>query len=205
VPEAPFNPLEKRNLAESIERELLSRPCIPLAPSTFPGAGIYAIYYSGAFAPYAPISGPECELPIYVGKAVPAGSRRGGFLDAVPGNALSNRLRDHAASVSAATNLEADAFRCRYLLVDDIWIPLGEALLISHFKPVWNQVIDGFGKHASGAGRTGGRRSMWDELHPGRPWATGEQPATRTVAELTELIAAFFGQGPELTLDAIEP
>ena len=34
----------------------------------------------------------------------------------------------------AAENLDVDDFECRYLIVDDIWIPLGETLLIGRFK-----------------------------------------------------------------------
>lgn len=58
--------------------------------SPFKGAGIYAIYYEGDFPPYAPISRKtETEIPIYVGKAVPAGARKGNFgLDTDPGPVL---------------------------------------------------------------------------------------------------------------------
>ena len=190
--EHPFNPLDRIALARSIEYELLSRPCVSLPPDPFEGAGVYAIYYTGDFPPYAPTSSPECERPIYVGKAVPPGSRRGGFLEAAPGRALYNRLKDHADSMEAATNLDLRDFRCRYLVVEDIWIPLGETILISHTRPVWNFVVDGFGKHDPGAGRAGGRRSLWDELHPGRPWWDREQPASHTSDEIIKLVEAFF-------------
>ena len=30
------------------------------------------------------------------------------------------------------------------LVVDDIWIPLGENMMIEQFKPIWNLAIDGF-------------------------------------------------------------
>lgn len=189
------------NLAGSIEREVLSRPCVPLPPPPFEGAGSYAIYYSGDFPAYAPISSPECERPIYVGKAVPPGGRRGGFLIAPPGRVLSRRLHEHAESIQQAENLDLRDFQCRYLVVEDIWIPLGEALLISHFQPVWNRVVDGFGKHPSGAGRRAGRRSSWDELHPGRPWAALEQPTRLSRNEILERIREFFeGQLPEEAL-----
>ncbi|MGN0878536.1 MAG: hypothetical protein ACI4WT_03650 [Oligosphaeraceae bacterium] len=42
---APFNPLDKRNLAESITDAMLARPVSKLPPSPFIAAGIYAIYY----------------------------------------------------------------------------------------------------------------------------------------------------------------
>jgi hypothetical protein len=55
--------------------------------------------------------------------------------------------------------------------VDDIWIPLGESLLIAKFTPPWNQYLDGFGNHDPGSGRYKQQRSLWDVVHPGRPWA----------------------------------
>jgi hypothetical protein len=192
----PFNPLDKLALAESIERRLLDQPCIELPPPRFDGAGVYAIYYMGDFEAYEPISSPECETPIYVGKAVPSGSRRGGFLAPAPTRTMWSRLGQHARSIELAENLDLDDFRCRYLVVDDIYVPLGEAVLISHFEPVWNSVVEGFGKHDPGAGRRGGRRSSWDELHPGRQWA--EQPAARTREEVLARVADFFaGQLPD--------
>jgi hypothetical protein len=82
----PFNPLDKRNLGVSVAKELLFRPVERLPPQPFEGAGVYAIYYTGVHQPYAlynPIAThnqePELAVPIYVGKAVPAGARVGGF------------------------------------------------------------------------------------------------------------------------------
>ena len=78
-------------------------------------------------------------MPIYVGKAVPAGTRKGGFgLDIEHGSVLYHRLVEHAESVKAAVNLDIADFFCRFLVVDDIWIPLAESVLIEKFKPVWN-------------------------------------------------------------------
>lgn len=171
-----FNPLDKRNLGESVAQALLGEPVVPLSGiSKFEGAGVYAIYYSGAFPAYKALAKANaegcCFVPIYVGKAVPAGARKGGDLEADPGNVLFNRLRQHAASIEQAANLSLCDFHCRYLVVDDIWIPLGEALLIARFAPLWNKVIDGFGNHDPGRGRHKGLRPRWDVLHPGRPWS----------------------------------
>jgi hypothetical protein len=68
-------------------------------------------------------------------------------------------------------NWGIEDFRCRYLVVDDIWIPLGESLLIETFNPLWNRVMDGFGNHDPGKGRYNQARSAWDVVHPGRQWA----------------------------------
>lgn len=48
-------------------------------------------------------------------------------------------------NVTATQSLKVKDFQCRFLIVDDIWIPLGESLLIAKFAPIWNTLIDGFG------------------------------------------------------------
>jgi hypothetical protein len=183
----PYNPLDKTNLGASVAEAMLGRKLQPLGNQpVFHGAGIYAIYYSGDLDAYRRVSSPNQEgapvIPIYVGKAIPAGGRKG--LPQTTGTrtkALSNRLREHAESIIAATNLKIEDFSCRYLVVDDIWIPLGESLLIAKFSPIWNTLIDGFGNHDPGKGRYEGMPSKWDVLHPGRTWATkckGRRPET---------------------------
>ena len=130
--------------------------------------------------------------PIYIGKAVPSGARKGaGLFAAITGRHLWNRLRDHADSIRAAKNLDIEHFSCRYLCVDDIWIPLGETLLIAHFKPVWNLILDGFGNHDPGAGRYNGLRPLWDVLHPGRYWAEKCRARTDTPKQLASAVSRF--------------
>lgn len=186
--ETPFNPLDKVVLAENVAAHLVARPLGPLPPGeTFIGAGIYAIYYGGGAPLYAPISGGD--VPIYVGKAVPRGGRVGGFdLSANVGQVLFSRVSEHARSVDEATNLDSGDFRCRYLVVDDIWIPLAEQLLISRHRPLWNHVVGGFGNHDPGSTRYGQARPLWDELHPGRYWASRMQSAELSVAEIEALV-----------------
>jgi len=139
-------------------------------------------------------------VPIYVGKAVPAGARKGGFgLDAAPGTVLYGRLAQHADSIQQVKNLDLADFRCRYLTVDDIWIPLGESLLIQTFSPVWNHLIDGFGNHDPGKGRHEGQMPSWDVLHPGRAWAGKLQQNRRSADELLAAIAEFFKTQPKPT------
>jgi hypothetical protein len=172
----PFNPLDKRHLGESVGQAMLRQPVISLRNlDTFNGAGIYAIYYTGSFLGYEFISernrNNQFRTPIYVGKAVPKGARKGGDLRASPGKVLYDRLKQHSKSIEEASNLDIADFHCRYLIVDDIWIPLGETLLIAKFDPLWNKLIDGFGNHDPGKGRHAGLRPRWDVLHPGRSWA----------------------------------
>jgi Eco29kI-like restriction endonuclease len=178
----PFNPLDKKNLGVSVADALIVQKSVPLSEvKPFRGAGIYAIYYRGSFPAYAPLvakNSNRLSHPIYVGKAVPAGARKGGFgLGADPGQVLFKRLREHAETVG---QVGLQDFYCRYLVVDDIWIPLGEAMLIEQFRPIWNMLVDGFGNHDPGKGRYNQQRSAWDTLHPGRPWASKCQTYSRT-------------------------
>ncbi len=190
-------------LGESVARALLERPLSPLPPpDSFEGAGVYAIYYAGTFAAYrvmADVNRREPGAwPIYIGRAVPSGARKGGTaLDAPAGRALFGRLRDHADSISDARNLDLADFSCRYLSVDDIWIPLGEALLIARFAPLWNTVLEGFGIHDPGIGRAGQAPSSWDVLHPGRRFAAAlTGAASRTQAELVAAVEAYLANRP---------
>jgi hypothetical protein len=196
--EQTYNPLDKHNIGISVSEAMLSRDPCPLAElDGFIGAGIYAIYYSGDFDAYEKISGfglnREPKIPLYVGKAVPPGARKGNFgVDGESGPALFKRLKEHAESIKRSSNLDIADFQCRYLVVDDIWIPLGESLLIAKFSPLWNKIVDGFGNHDPGNGRYKQLRSRWDTLHPGRAWAlkcrerneTADQIATEVKAHL---------------------
>jgi Eco29kI-like restriction endonuclease len=101
-------------------------------------------------------------------------------------------LREHAASIQQATNLSLGDFTCRYLVVDDIWIPLAESLLISMFIPLWNSSLDGFGNHDPGAGRYNQQRSPWDEIHPGRSWAARLRPNLRPQTDILQRIESFW-------------
>jgi len=196
--EQPFNPLDKKNLGTSVADALVAGPIGPLPPEEkFLGAGIYALYYSGNHPAYRSITTADADgnltTPIYVGKAVPAGARKGGFgLDMPAGPVLYNRLAEHAESIQSTKNLDLRHFACRYLVVDDIWIPLGENLLIEMFSPVWNRVIDGFGNHDPGKGRHQQQRSPWDVLHPGREWAERLQPHSKSTKELLRAVELFW-------------
>jgi hypothetical protein len=190
--EKPYNPLDKQQLGESVAMAMLARPVHPLPPAEpFAGAGIYAIYYQGNFEVYRPIAdrnqNDQFAIPIYVGKAIPSGARRGNVgLDIPAGQVLFLRLREHAESIRQATNLELSDFHCRYLVVDDIWIPLGESLLITKFLPPWNVALDGFGNHDPGSRRYNQQRSSWDVVHPGRPWAEKCAPNPRSLDWILE-------------------
>ncbi len=154
------------------------------------GPGIYALFYTGTHGAYRPIS--ETSTPIYVGKAVPPGARKGTNVD-VEAPALQRRISEHARSLDEATNLALTDFECRYLAVVPVWITLAERFLVDHYKPVWNLCLDGFGNHDPGAGRRQGEASWWDTLHPGRRWA-GQLRRVKTESGALDRIAQFMSE-----------
>jgi hypothetical protein len=140
----------------------------------------------------------------FILKAVPAGARKGGFgLDADPGNVLYKRLEEHSKSIEQAENLELGHFRCRYLVVDDIWIPLAESLLIGMFNPIWNVKIDGFGNHDPGGGRYNQQRSPWGMLHPGRPWAEKLRPLQKGFEEIRQSVELYMNAIHDKNFDSL--
>lgn len=181
----PFNPLDKLALGRNVTSHLLQQIMEPLPPSPFWGVGVYAIYYTGHVPLYPQVN--LSETPIYVGKAIPKGGRKGGLSDGRQETSLFDRLREHANSISQAQNLALPDFSCRFLAVDDAWIPLAESLLIEEFRPLWNVLIEGFGIHNPGGGRSGQKRSIWGSLHPGRPWADDLAPNPRVDQVIAEL------------------
>ena len=196
----PYNPLDKANLGKSVAEALIAAEAHPLGElREFPGAGIYAIYYRGDHPGYerlAEANADGAKVPIYVGKAIPSGGRKGLAVlsDRVEGTHLYRRLREHAESVELAENLDIADFGARWLVVDDIWIPLGETLMIQTFQPVWNQALDGFGNHDPGAGRYNGLCPRWDALHPGRPWAQRLREREESSDDLVRRVGDFLAR-----------
>jgi hypothetical protein len=193
----PFNPLDKRNLGESVAEALLEQEISSIPPQPFIGAGIYAVYYVGDLETYRKVSDLNRDdkymWPIYVGKAVPKGARKGGYgLGVDPGTVLYQRLAEHANSIDATDDLSLGDFCCRFLVVEDIWIPLAESLLVEMYRPAWNSFLDGFGNHDPGKGRYNQRRSKWDELHPGRHWAYKLQPNDQVSKEIHEATVEYL-------------
>lgn len=206
----PFNPLDTKNLAIAVAKAMLERKARSLGDlPPFRGAGIYAIYYAGKFPTYQPMAreNQDRELPrwpIYIGRAQPPGGRQGSFsLDATDTAALYDRLREHVGSIRAVSNIEVADFSCRFLVVQDLWISLAEQLLISHFAPVWNRLIDGFGNHDPGAGRYNGLCPRWDVLHPGRAWAAKCRERPETAADIQREIVQYLASAAVPSLAAL--
>lgn len=121
MPEKQFNPLDKLNLGKSVAEALLDKPLDSLGDiEPFTGAGIYVIYYRGDRQPYRAMgarNAKEAVWPIYIGKAIPSGGRKGAELFAeISGRYLYNRLREHADSIRATQTLDINDFQCRYLI-----------------------------------------------------------------------------------------
>jgi hypothetical protein len=197
-PPTAFNPLDKHNLGESVALALNRCHAYPLDEIvSFKGAGIYALYYWGKFAPYAVLSGMnrvEATVPIYVGKAVPKGSRKGvGAQRGEDSGSLYTRLRAHSRSIANTSTLKPAEFSCRYLIVDDTWIGLCESLLIQASTPLWNTMLDGFGRNAQGKNRKDGV-SSWHLFHGGRDAAALKRPSAAAFAKLNAEVAAYMDQ-----------
>jgi len=143
----------------------------------FTGAGVYGLYYYGNNDLYnhCKNDGLGEEYPIYVGKAVPPGSRRG--VDANDSDscyALWNRVNEHYRSINSASNLHPDEFRFKAMVMhhpETDLISAVESHLIRIYCPLWNAVVDGFGNHTPGSGRFDQAKSDWDVIHPGRSFA----------------------------------
>ncbi|QFZ74289.1 Eco29kI family restriction endonuclease [Streptomyces fagopyri] len=164
-----FNPLGLAHLSQNLRGALEDRPKVSLTGlQPFAGAGLYALYYRGDLPIYQRLS--ETDVPLYVGKAEAGNSSYGD-----PPNEqkpkLYDRIDKHRTSISEAQNLSASDFDVRYVVLDDVWIVLGERALLRSYSPVlWNTLLTGFGSNTPGRARTN-PRSFWDTLHPGRPRA----------------------------------
>lgn len=182
-----FDPLSYENLGASVARALDDQPVFPLSElSQFDGAGVYMLFYSGDFEPYARLSEHNRETPgswpIYIGKAEAEKSRKGdpNQRDVLDGPKLFKRMNEHRRSIVQAENLDIEDFSCKSLVVAPAWVQLAEIIAIRMHQPLWNSLLDGFGNHAPGSGRASMVRPRWDTLHPGRSWASvlGERAET---------------------------
>ena len=73
-----YDPLTYDNLMAGLALHFHQRTLQPPAATLdadVQGPGVYALFYAGSFAAYETIA--NAETPIYVGKAVPPGSRKG--------------------------------------------------------------------------------------------------------------------------------
>jgi hypothetical protein len=190
-----YNPLDYENLTRNLARELLRRGPFRLPlEQAFSGSGVYALFYSGDFELYQPVRSPDAAFPIYVGKAVPEGARKG-KRSRRPGTALFRRICEHVDSINQAGNLNIEDFQCRFLVVTPLWISMAERFLLEYFQPNWNVCLEGFGLHDPGKGRHQGEIPWWDVLHPGRSWAHRLRQ-TRSEEEVIVRLQRFLAENP---------
>ncbi|WP_433330183.1 Eco29kI family restriction endonuclease [Spirillospora sp. CA-294931] len=205
----PYNPLDDENLARNVADALEAEPVHPFPPAParwthnpIPStAGLYALYYVGSAEPYESLGdltrrdtdaddagvGPHA-IPIYVGRALATATRQGQASNKGP-KGLRLRLGEHRGSIKqASATLDLDDFRFRYLIVKDIWVPLGEYGLLRRYTPLWNNVLDGFGIHGPGGGRGEQARSLWDTLHPGRSFAASLPDNNLSIGRIKVLV-----------------
>jgi hypothetical protein len=207
--------LEKRNLAQSIRSILLARDALPITDAkNAVGAGVYVIYYKGTVEEYAPLKAEmvekSIEIPIYVGKAIPKGGRKGVVVTApedeepagkqkrkskkIPLSPLAARIKKHVSSIESVSAFNVADFFVRYISLEDIWIPLCESALIQEFRPAWNVAVEGFGINDPGKGRSKQKRSPWDVLHPGRKYAKNLPEGSAVEAVRKRLADHFAGR-----------
>lgn len=208
-----YNPLDLRVLAENMARVVLEQPVHPLGDvPSFKGAGVYIIYYTGDHHLYTAIAaknrGGKWDQPIYIGEAARKGARKGGVLaEGPPGPAIWSRLKNHAESIRDVRDLEIADFWCKYLAIEDFFIPLCESLLIDRYMPVWNKVVDGFGNKTLGKNRKGQQAiSMWDLLHQGRGGAgtSTRQKEPRTKDAVIERVQNYLSGKPIALISTAE-
>lgn len=201
----PFDPLAVENVGVTLAVELLEQPLHPLPPAErFAGAGVYALYYTGAHQAYAGLIAlgggtGGSKYPVYIGSAVRENAKQGFRPTSTSQARLWSRLGHHAESIREVEvagldpGFRLEDFRCRYLILNDAYITLAESVMIATFRPAWNGM--GFGSKVVGGERMTGRPSLWDSLHAGRggrPAGTAERRAlaeaqiAASIAKLSE-------------------
>jgi hypothetical protein len=189
-PSSIFDPSNPKVIGRFVALAMVAQQRHPLAdiPSVY-GAGVYAIYYRGPFALYAPWSG--TEHPLYVGQAAPAD--RNARTPTDQGPRLSARLNEHKKNISKATStLDIADFEYRSLVVQSGWETAAEDYLIHLFRPLWNNetaILYGLGKHGDAATTRANKRSPWDTVHAGRGWAAASTEDAKTPAQIEQEVS----------------
>lgn len=208
TPQASFDPSDPKTVGRMVSIALLAQPIIRLQDvKPAYGAGVYAIYYDGDHPFYRGISG--TETPIYVGKADPESDDASNARE--QGTKLTARLLEHAGTIktaeSYAEKLNAGLhpillknFGCRRLVCATNAQLVAEKHLINTFSPLWNmetQACWGMSKHGDSATTRANKRSPWDVVHPGRPWALNSKLVdSLTLTEIEKRVVATLERVP---------
>lgn len=170
----PFDPLAVENVGVTLAVELLHQPLYSMPLSEpFPGAGVYALYYSGSHPAYSDLVALDRakgggRYPVYIGKAVRENAKQGFNPQPTSECKIWKRLGHHAKSIQETEDdvFRLEDFQYRYLVLQDAYIHLAESVLIATFRPAWNGM--GLGSKVVGKNRMNGDPSLWDSLHFGR-------------------------------------
>lgn len=76
-----------------------------------------------------------------------------------------------------------------------------EEFLIRLFHPIWNKQIgicQGIGKHGDSHTTRANKRSPWDTMHPGRPWALKTKEDQVPRPEIVRKITKHFQLHPAI-------
>jgi len=204
-PTSVFDPGNPKIVGRFIALALVAQPRHPLSEiGRFYGSGVYAIYYTGGFPLYGPVSG--TETPIYVGQAAPAINNA--RTPQEQGDRLSRRLNDHRRNIGLArSTLNPSDFEFRSLVVQSGWETAAEDYLIHLFRPIWNNetgILFGLGKHGDSADTRANKRSPWDTVHTGRTWAAASREDARTLERIADDLGKHFASHPVFTsMDAL--
>lgn len=180
-------------ILEAILEDLYKQPLIALDEKLLsPNAstGIYCIYYVGVSNTL--YNGITSEFPIYIGKASKHSDNNnkqneytideeeeqpeGKLVKKKKQTSLYKRISEHRKSISdVEKTITSDVrrsiclhdFRLRYLPLGHTMTAGCETILISYYRPLWNVVVPGFGKHTPGKTRTI-ESAPWDLVHVGR-------------------------------------
>jgi hypothetical protein len=83
-------------------------------------------------------------------------------------------VEEYATGSGLADSIRVEDFECRRLVCATNAQLVAERHLIDVFKPAWNsetKICFGISKHGDNAQTRRNKKSPWDVLHPGRPWA----------------------------------
>ncbi|WP_442930201.1 Eco29kI family restriction endonuclease [Micromonospora sp. LH3U1] len=193
-----FDPLSTEDLTKIICSRFEQEPAQSLASELprFVGSGLYAIYYvSGTDELYAPLM--DYKIPVYVGQSRSHNSATG--KPAKFKDPLWRRVSQHRQSIDGAENLALADFGIRLLRLPDVHCGLGENGIRVGYRPVWNEILTGFGSNEQGRTTRRSARSMWDTVHPGRARTFGvekhksEDLRTKVVKRITEQVSSNIG------------
>jgi hypothetical protein len=192
-PNAVFDPSNPKIIGRFIALAMVSQERVPLANiDKFYGSGVYAIYYRGRHPLYNALS--KSETPIYVGQASPNSANA--RTPTEQGAKLSARLLEHSKNIQrASSTLDLHDFDYRTLVIQSGWETAAEDYLIHLFRPIWNSetnLVYGLGKHGDDAKTRANRRSPWDTIHPGRPWARKSEQDAKSPQTIADEVAAHF-------------